>query len=121
MYAGGSSVHRHFHSVKGDAMKKEKIPVFVTKEEKAAYVAPKETPVAVKETDEAMEKDAMRYRWLKEQRPMLLSTDNTIHLKPSRLETYISSHKLFINGIQTAPAQTLDELVDKAMEASNGN
>jgi hypothetical protein len=97
-------------------MKKEKIPVFVTKEEKAAYAAPKETSVAPKETDAAMVQDAMRYRWLKQQRPLVISTDNTIHLMSNKLDTYISSHKMFVNGVQVAPAQTLDELVDKAME-----
>lgn len=97
-------------------MKKEKIPVFVTKEEKAAFVAPKEAPIAPKEADAAMVKDAMRYRWLKQQRPMVLTTDNTIHLSANRLDTFLSSHKLFVDGVQVAPAQTLDELVDKAME-----
>lgn len=102
-------------------MKKEKIPVFVTKEEKAAYAAPKETSAVPKEVDAAMVKDAMRYRWLKEQRPMVLSTDNTIHLSANRLDTFLSSHKLFVDGVQIAPAQTLDMLVDRAMETSNGN
>lgn len=116
MYAGCCSDSSPHYPVEGVTMKKEKVPVFVTKEEKAAYVAPKETSVAPKEVDAAMVKDAMRYRWLKQQRPLVLTTDNTIHLSANRLDTFLSSHKMFIDGVQVAPAQTLDELLDKAME-----
>ena len=59
--------------------------------------------------------DARRYRWLQEQKGLVLESDNTICKKPNGLDTYVSSHKLFANSVQYAPAPTLDELIDKAM------
>ena len=65
--------------------------------------------------DVYLEEDARRYRWLRQQKGLVLASDNTIWKKPNGLDTYVSSHKLFANGVQYAPAPTLDELIDKAM------
>lgn len=74
-----------------------------------------ETNKTIKLDKEKLLADAVRYRWLKKQKPLVLTTDNTIHKLPNGLDTFLSSHKLLFDGKQAAPAPTLDELIDKAM------
>lgn len=65
-------------------------------------------------TIDTLKEDAARYRWLKAQKGLSLTTDNMTWTRPDG-STFISSHLLAANDTQHAPCETLDETIDVAM------
>lgn len=64
---------------------------------------------------EALEKDAIRYRWLKSRKWLELRSDSGIWARPDGTR-FAASHYLSEGDTQHAPAPTLDEAIDAAMQ-----
>lgn len=68
-----------------------------------------------KETD----KDAIRYRWIKAQKNLVLRTNRTYGTPWTKVdtgETFYPSHNLDVNGTGFSGIEHLDDLIDSAME-----
>jgi len=63
----------------------------------------------------ALQKDAERYRWLREQKGLTLRSWNMIWTRPDGTQ-YVSTHYLAADGTQHASCETLDETIDVAMD-----
>lgn len=66
------------------------------------------------EENEALRKDAERYRWLKSVKHLELNTTNGEWIREDD-SRFISSHRLCAFGTAFAPYPTLDETIDAAM------
>lgn len=62
------------------------------------------------------EKDARRYRWLKSQRGLSLDSVAPVRMTRPDGSQYICRYYLAGNGTCYENAETLDEMIDKAME-----
>lgn len=59
--------------------------------------------------------DALRYRWLKNQKRLCLMSDGTKWTDENGVE-FISSHIMSSEGIQYSAKETLDQTIDAARE-----
>ena len=60
--------------------------------------------------------DALRYRWLREQKGLTLTTDGGTWTRPDGT-TFVASHRLAAGGTQYAAADSLDAAIDAAIAA----
>lgn len=58
--------------------------------------------------------DAMRYRWLKEQSGLSLTSERPVVWTRENGTTFVPTHRLSSNGIQYGAYATLDETIDNA-------
>jgi hypothetical protein len=66
-----------------------------------------------------LEKDALRYRWIKKQQNLNLRTNRTYGTPWTNTETgekFYPSHNLDVNGTGFSGIEHLDDLIDQAME-----
>ncbi len=71
--------------------------------------------------DLEMEQDAARYRWLKSRNGLTLRSEpeNSVW-KRSDGTLFEATHQLVEGGMQHAPADSLDAMIDKAMDRGLG-
>lgn len=65
------------------------------------------------------EQDALRYRWIKAQRNLELTTNRTYGTPWTNVETgyrFYPSHNLSVNGTGFSGIEHLDDLIDQAMD-----
>lgn len=63
--------------------------------------------------------DANRYRWIKDQKNLILQTDSQLGDPWTNVETgyqYRPSHRLAVNGTGFSGIEHLDDMIDQAME-----
>ena len=63
-----------------------------------------------------IEKDALRYQWIKAQTNLRLSSTNDRWLNIITNRRYWSTHDLAVNGSMFSGREHLDDLIDEAME-----
>ncbi len=66
-----------------------------------------------------LEKDALRYRWIKTKQNLNLWTNRTYGTPWTKTETgeqFYPSHNLDVNGTGFSGIEHLDDLIDQAME-----
>ena len=66
-----------------------------------------------------LEKDALRYRWIKKQQNLNLQTNRTYGTpwtNTKNCEKFYPSHNLDVNGNGFIGIEHLDDLIDRAME-----
>lgn len=71
-----------------------------------------------------LERDAARYRWIKDQRNLDLRTNSTQGTPWTNTETgehFYPSHYLAVNGTGFNGIEHLDDLIDQAMELYPAN
>ena len=64
----------------------------------------------------ALRTDAARYRWIKSRRGLTLKTDGSKWTRPDG-SRFVATHFLAEGGKQHAPADSLDAVIDAAMDA----
>jgi hypothetical protein len=74
---------------------------------------------ALEDELEGLERDAMRYRWLKSRQGLTLRSEKQPNVW-KRLDgtEFSATHSLAEGGTQHAPAESLDALIDAAMLAT---
>jgi hypothetical protein len=77
----------------------------------------KDNPISSDSIQSDLEKDAARYRWVKEQKSIRLQTDGSKWKKQG--EEFTASHSLASNGTQWGAFKSLDEVIDSAMGTEN--
>ena len=89
----------------------------------AKYVAKHGEPVPIVAERDALRAevdgllaDAMRYRWLREQKGLTLTNDGGTWTRPDGT-TFVASHRLAAGGTQYAAADSLDAAIDAAIAA----
>jgi hypothetical protein len=73
---------------------------------------------AMADRTEGMEQDAVRYRWLKSRKALMLRSEP---VRWERLDgtTFYSTHHMADHDTQYAPAESLDAMIDGAMRVAD--
>jgi hypothetical protein len=72
-------------------------------------------PRQLEQCIESTERDAARYRWIKAQANLTLSTEGILWYRENG-ERYYPSHRLAVNSTGFHGIEHLDDLIDQAME-----